>query len=148
MKRWGIAAKLSLAVTLAAILGVGLAGGFAWHETDSRFLEHDLANADGLLGNDVRIARALFDTQVPGPWHIVPSRPTDPPIELYNGNGKKGEYKTSERLAGYLYKGTTKIMGDHDIENTLMSIDSLTGVEFTISQRIPPPAEASADPTV
>jgi methyl-accepting chemotaxis protein len=148
VKRWGIAAKISLAVTLAAVLGVGLAGGFAWRETDNRFLAHDLANADGQLGNDVKIARALFDTQVPGPWHIVPARPTDAPTDFFNGNGKKDEYKASEKLTGYLYKGTTRIMNDRDIENTLLSIDSLTGVEFTISQRIPPPADASADPTV
>jgi methyl-accepting chemotaxis protein len=138
VNRWGIATKISFTVTLAAILGVGLAGGFAWRETDNRFLAHDLANADGQLANDVRVARALFDNQFPGPWHIVAARPTDTAIVIYNGNGKKDEFKASERLAGYLYKGTTKIAGDRDIQNTLIAIDSLTGVEFTISQRIPP----------
>jgi methyl-accepting chemotaxis protein len=144
VKRWGIAAKISTAVTLAAILGVGLAGGFAWHETDQRFLQHDLANADGLLSNDVKVARALFDAQVPGPWHIVPAKATDSAVVFYNGNGRKDEYKTSERLAGYLYKGTTRIMGNPDVENALFHIDSLTGVEFTIAQRIAPAQSSDA----
>ncbi len=146
MKRWGIASKIAAAVTVAAILGVALAGGFTWRETDKRFLAAAVTSSGEQLSVNLALARALFDQRFPGPWRIVPTAPTEPPIEIFNGNGRQDRYRTTTQLPGLLYKGTTRILGNPDVDRYVLQLDSLSGAELTIAQRISP--ATSADPTV
>jgi hypothetical protein len=60
----------------------------------------------------------------------------EPLVELYNGNGRLDDWRTRERLSAHLYKGATPILGNPDVERMLLELDSLTGMEMTVAQRI------------
>jgi methyl-accepting chemotaxis protein len=143
---WGIATKVAATMTVVAAAGIVVIGTLAWRATDRRFLRMELASASNQLSSDAALARATFDSRYPGPWHLVPAAATDTAISIYNGNGRLDAYRISVRLPGVLYKGTTRIADNPDVQHLLQQIDSMTGVEPTIAQRIP--SAVSADPTV
>ena len=60
----------------------------------------------------------------------------EPLVELFNGNGRLDGWRTRERLSAHLYKGATPILGNPDVEGMLLELDSLTGMEMTVAQRI------------
>lgn len=128
------------------IAALGVSGLLAWRETDRSVLALQLRDSDRSLEGNVRVARALFDARFPGPWRLVAATPADSAVTLYNGNGRVDSYRVAERLPSHLYKGETKLLANPAVEAVLLEIDSLTGVELTISQRIPP--RHSADATV
>jgi methyl-accepting chemotaxis protein len=55
-------------------------------------------------------------------------------------------WRKRERLSAHLYKGETAVLGNPEVERTLLQLDSVTGMELTIAQRIRP--LPSPDPTV
>ena len=146
MKHWGIASRIAATITVVVLLGLGTAGLVAWRATDRRILQLELHDAQDRMVVNVAIARELFDTRFPGPWHLVDAGPTEPATEIFNGNGRLDEYRTLAPLPAHLYKGPVKILDNADVERVLLQIDSLTGTELTIAQRLP--AQMSTDPTV
>ena len=77
---------------------------------------------------------------------LVAAGATEPATEIFNGNGRLDAYRTLAPLSAHLYKGPVKVLDDPDVERALLQIDSLTGTELTIAQRLP--AQMSTDPTV
>ena len=146
MKHWGLASKIAATVTVVVFLGLGTGGIVAWRATDRRILALELRDAQDRMTGNVAAAREMFDMRYPGPWRIVPSGPTEPATEIYNGNGRVDAYRSLAVLPGNLYKGDVRILDNADVERAIVTIDSLTGTELTIAQRIP--SLVSSDPTV
>jgi methyl-accepting chemotaxis protein len=136
---------VAAASSAIVLLGLTVSGLIAWREADARILSLQLEQASTRLSDNLSLAHSLFDQRFPGPWHLVPST-SESSLELYNGNGRVEAYRTTERLPGDLYKGETRILGNPAVERALLEMDSLTGMEMTIAQRIAP--RPSTDPTV
>ncbi len=145
-RNWGIATKLAAAVTGFVVLGLVAAGVFGWRQTEHRILGLELGSARARVAGDVAIARAVFDLRFPGPWRLVPAAANEAPTAIFNGNGLVDAYRTTAALPAHLYKGATPILDNPDVDRALRQIDSLTGLELTIAQRVP--AAQSLDPTV
>jgi len=145
-RNWGIATKLAAAIMAFVVSGLLIASLLGWHETEQRLLRMQLDAANARLVGNVAIARAMFDVRFPGPWRLVAAPANEPPIEIFNGNGREDTYRSVISIQEHLYKGSTAILDNPDVERTLRQIDSLTGSELTIAQRLPP--APSRDPTV
>jgi methyl-accepting chemotaxis protein len=146
MKRWGIALKIVVTICSLALVGV-IASTIVTVGVSSRaVMQVQKQNASERLANNIRLARAVFDARFPGPWHLVPTAPTEPALDIYNGNGRLDEYRERETLPTTLYKGPVKVLDNPDIEQALVQLDSLAGMELTIAQRIP--SAPSQDATV
>lgn len=146
MKHRTIVAQLALAASSVVILGLGATALLTWRRTGVEVVGLELEGADAQLLRDLSMARALFDQRVPGPWRLVPARPGGHGLDIYNGNGRKDAYRATETLTEDLYKGDTPILGSAAVDSALVAIDSLTGVELTIAQRLP--AALSPDSSV
>ena len=146
MKHWGLASKIAATVTTVVLVGLAAGGLLAWRATDRRILGLELHDAQERMAGNVSTARVLFDMRFPGPWRIVTTAPNEPPTEIFNGNSRVDAYRTEAVLPGHLYKGSTRILDNPDVEHAILQIDSLTGTELTIAQRLPP--LTSSDPTV
>jgi methyl-accepting chemotaxis protein len=146
VKSWSIATRVAAAVTVVVVLGLGTSGVLAWRATDRRILGLELREAQDRVAVNVATARALFDVQFPGPWRLVPAGPHDSAVDIYNANMRLEAYRTSAPLGAHLYKGSTPILDNPDVERGLVQISRLTGTELTIAQRIA--ASPSSDPTV
>ena len=107
-----IATKVALVVSGVVVGGLTVVGLLAWRQTDAEALDLELHEANARLSANVRMAYALLDQRFPGRWHLVPVAEGEPPLEYYNGNGRKSEYEAQERLAQDLYKGDTRIRGN------------------------------------
>jgi methyl-accepting chemotaxis protein len=142
---WTVATKVAAVLAVVVVTGLAVAGSVGWARADTRILAMQLREANARLEHDVGIARAMFDARFPGEWQVVPA-PGGASLEIYNGNGRVDAYRARESLVEHLYKGDTRILGNPDVERALLQIDSLTGVELTIAQRVS--AGRSADPTV
>jgi methyl-accepting chemotaxis protein len=146
MKRWGIAVKIVVTITALALVGIVVSTLITVGVSSHAVLEIQKQNASERLANNLTLARTVFDARFPGPWHLVAAGPADSGVELFNGNGRLDHYRERETLPAALYKGQVKILGNADVEQTLAHIDSLTGMELTIAQRIAP--ASSQDSTV
>jgi methyl-accepting chemotaxis protein len=146
MKHWGLASKIAATVTVVVLLGLALGGALAWRATDRRFLGHELRDARDETAESVAAARAMFDARYPGPWHVVAAGGAEPTTDIYNGSGLQERYRTATVLPAALYKGPVRLLGNPDVEQALIEIDSLTHIDLTIAQRIP--AMVSSDSTV
>ncbi|HVE77286.1 MAG TPA: methyl-accepting chemotaxis protein [Gemmatimonadaceae bacterium] len=145
-ERWTVATKVAAVLAVVVVSGLAAAGLVGWSRADSRILDMQLREANIRLEDDVRIARAMFDQRFPGEWRLVPAPLGAGTIEIFNGNGRLETYRAREALTDYLYKGDTRIVGNPEVESVLLAIDSLTGVELTVAQRVA--AAPSSDPTV
>ncbi len=135
---------VALALSLTAMLAfIGLRVASRSHDT---LLEVTSKQTNDQLAQNVTVARELFDRRFPGPWRLVPTPADAQPLEFHNGNGRKDEFKTRERLAHQLYKGEVPLLGNAAVDSELLRITELTGTELTIAQRIP--SASSSDPTV
>jgi methyl-accepting chemotaxis protein len=146
MKRWGIAVKIVVTISALALVGIIVSTLVTVGVTSHAVMQIQKQNASERLAGNVRLARAVFDARYPGPWHLVPAGPNDPPIEIFNGNGRLDRYHERATLPANLYKGPIKILDNPEVEQALVELDSATGVELTIAQRIP--SAASSDSTV
>jgi methyl-accepting chemotaxis protein len=146
MKRWGIAVKIVVTISALALAGIAVTTLVTVGVSSRAVMQIQKQNASERLASNVRLARAVFDARFPGPWHLVPSGPNDPAVEMFNGNGRLDRYRERTALPANLYKGSIKILDNADAEQTLAQLDSLTGVELTIAERIP--SAQSADSTV
>ena len=131
------------AVLLAAVAAVGLTG----HRLAARrALAAQTRAADARLALSLTTAQALFEARFPGPWRLVRPAAGDTTLAIWNGNGKQDAYRASERLDVVLHKGDVAMVGSPEVEQALLRIDSLTGAELTIAQRLAP--APSMDATV
>jgi methyl-accepting chemotaxis protein len=146
MRRWGIATKIVVTITGLALVGIVVLTLVTVSASSHAVLQVQQQNASERLANNLKLANAVLDAHFPGPWHLVPAAPSDSAIALYNGNGRLDQYRTRETLNATLYKGPVKILGNTEVEQALLHIDSLTGMELTIAQRIAP--APSPDATV
>jgi methyl-accepting chemotaxis protein len=146
MKRWGIATKIVVTISALAMLGVAVSTLVTVSVSARALLQVQQQNASERLATNVRLARAVFDARFPGPWHLVPTTPADAAVDLFNGNGRLDKYRQRESLAAHLYKGPVRILGNADVQQALLDLDSLGGTELTIAQRIP--SESSPDGTI
>ncbi|HWZ57413.1 MAG TPA: methyl-accepting chemotaxis protein [Gemmatimonadaceae bacterium] len=146
MKRWGIAVKIVVTISALALVGIVVSTLVTVSAGSRSVMQVQKQNASERLAGNVRLARAVFDERYPGPWHLVPAGPNDPAIEIFNGNGRLDRYRERATLPANLYKGSVKILGNADVEQALVQLDSLTGMELTVAQRIPP--AQSSDSTV
>ncbi len=136
MDRWNVAAKVAAASSAVVAAGLLLTGFFAWRAADRRVLSLQLQQASAQLDGNLALARAMFDQRFPGPWRLVDATGVEPLVELFNGNGRVDAWRTRERLSAHLYKGEVPILGNPDVERMLLQLDSLTGMELTVAQRI------------
>ena len=136
MDRWNVAAKVAAASSAVLALGLLLTGFFAWRAADRKVLGLQLQQASAQLDGNLALARAMFDQRFPGPWRLVEATGVEPLVELFNGNGRLDSWRTRERLSAHLYKGATPILGNPEVERMLLELDSLTGMEMTVAQRI------------
>jgi methyl-accepting chemotaxis protein len=146
MKQWGIATKVAATISAIALLGVGLVAALTVRSNRQAMMAIELGAAADRVTSNVAVARQLLDARFPGPWHLVPTAPTDPLLRIFNGTGRQDPYAEDVRLPSELYKGPVRIRDNADVERTLLEIDSLAGIELTIAQRIP--AERSTDPAI
>jgi methyl-accepting chemotaxis protein len=146
VKNWSIATKVAAAVAVIVVLGLGASGVLAWRATDRRILALELREAQDRVAVNVATARALFDVEFPGPWHLVPAGPRDSAVDMYNANMRLEAYRQRTMLPTRLYKGAVPVLDNPDVERGLLQIARLTGTELTVAQRIGP--SPSSDPTV
>lgn len=135
--------RLQLAVGLLVLLAVTAVGVTAWRDARHELVELQTQAAAAQLQTSLHVAMELLDQRFPGPWRLLPG---DTELEFFNGNGRRDEYRTRERLTHRLYKGDTPVAGNAELEALLLRLDSLTGLEFTVAQRIA--AGRSADGSV
>lgn len=141
-----IATRLALLLSVVVVGSIVTLGALAWFRTDREVVRLQLQEADERLARNLAMARRLFDEQVPGPWRLEPAAPGDTAVSLFNGNGRNPAWRQAERLPARLTKGGTPILGNPKVDQVLLEIDSLTGVELTLAQRLP--AAASPDSSV
>lgn len=138
-----IAVRMALVISVVVTGGMVTAGFLTWKRTDVDVLALQVEQASAEQGRSLNVARSLLDERFPGEWRLVPA---DVTIEVYNGNGRKAEYRRDERLAMELYKGEARVRGNAELEALLLGLTELLGIELTIAQKLP--AAQSPDPTV
>jgi hypothetical protein len=74
----------------------------AWRVTHRRILDLELQEAQNHVAENIAAARALFDARFPGPWHLEPAPAGQPPLDIYNGNGRLAAYRVTVPMTGYL----------------------------------------------
>jgi methyl-accepting chemotaxis protein len=141
-----IGTQVALAGAVVLLATVGALAVVSRRDAMHIALETQLRAADEEVRTASRVAQAMLDVRFPGPWRMVAPIAGDTTLALWNGNARRDALRLDERVPALLYKGDVPVLGNVAMERELLRIDSLTGAELTIAQRLEP--RRSTDSTV